>query len=125
MRSMPCGRRCVQDATSTRDTRTVLSSAVLGVCFAGTQPVSKRLRDPRLGQVECRSETSDGGANGKIMARASQFALRADPLFVRVVSRLFCTHIVLSVEHGQMFYTCFEGRNITSHGHWEHMTHQT
>ena len=51
MRSMLCSRRCAQDATSTRDTRTVLSSAVLGVCFAGTQPVSKRLQDPRRKQV--------------------------------------------------------------------------
>ena len=52
MRSMPCSCRCAQDATSTRDTRTVLSSAVLGVCFAGIQPVSKRLQEPRWRQVE-------------------------------------------------------------------------
>ena len=72
-----------------------------------------------------RSGASYGGANGKIRARASQFALRADPLFVRVVSRLLCTHIVLSVEHGKMFETCFEDRNITCHDHREHMTYQT
>ena len=50
-----------------------------------------------------RSEASYGGASGKIRARASQSTLRADPLFVRVASRLLCTHIVWSVEHGEMF----------------------
>ena len=33
MRPMPCSHRCAQDATSTRDTRRVLSSAVHGVSF--------------------------------------------------------------------------------------------
>ena len=96
-------RRCAQDATSTRDTRTVLSSAVLGVCFCWHPVCVKAFARCTEETDQWSSEASYGGANGKIKESASQFAFRADPLFVRVVSRLLCTHIVLRVEHGKMF----------------------
>ena len=47
-----------------------------------------------------RSEASYGGANGKIRAHLS---LHCEQTHVRVVSRLFCTHIALSEEHRKMF----------------------